>query len=285
MIINQHSFSNQPECPRVKLVAAYCRVSTLQEIQHHSLEAQKDYYQKLIASKSGWIFVGIYADQTSRRNNQKMRGFQNMMTDCRAGKINLILVKSISRMGRNTLQFLQSCDEMNQLGVEVYFEVENLYISNPKAMKMLTIYASLYQNESESKSAAVRWGNRTRFQNGTTGFASRICYGYRKSESGELIPYPPEAEVIKQIFCWHQQGASLRDVVRHLKELGIRSPRGRDEWRIETIRKILNNEKYYGNVLLQKTYVSDYFKGKSVPNRNKLPQYLIENNHEAIIKR
>lgn len=138
-IIQPRSF---PEMPEPKFVAAYCRVSTIQEIQLHSLKAQKDYYKKLILSKPGWFFVGIYADEASGRHNLKMKNFQAMLNDCREGKINLILVKSISRMGRNTLQFLQACDELNALKVDVYFEIEKLHISNPKTVQIMTIYAN-----------------------------------------------------------------------------------------------------------------------------------------------
>ena len=144
---------------RYTKVAAYCRVSTAQEIQYHSLEAQREHFEKYISERMWWVFVGIYADQASGRHNIKMKEFQRMMDDCRAGKIDLILVKSISRLGRNTVQFLQACNELNSLGVDVYFEVEKLYISNPKAVRLLTIYASVYQNESETKSFAIHWGH------------------------------------------------------------------------------------------------------------------------------
>ena len=137
-------------------VAAYCRVSTQQEIQHHSLEAQLEYYEKRILGTPSWEFEGIYADEASGRNNRKMYDFQRLMDDCRAGKIDLIITKSISRLGRNTLQFLNACAELKALNVDVFFEVEKLYLHNPKAVRLLTIYASVYQNESEVKSAYTR---------------------------------------------------------------------------------------------------------------------------------
>ena len=184
-----------------KKVAAYCRVSTQQEIQHHSLEVQRKYFTGLIEQNSNWELIGIYADQTSGRNNVRMRAFQQMMADCHAGKIDLILVKPISRLGRNTVQFLEARNELNQLRVEVYFEVEKLFISNPKAVKMLTIYASLYQNESEGKSYAIRWGNIARFQDGSSGLFDRPCYGYRKDETGYLVPESHEAEQFERYSC------------------------------------------------------------------------------------
>lgn len=272
-----------PQIAVCKKVAAYCWVSTLQEIQYHSLEAQQQFYENLIQNHPGWIFAGIYSDQASGRHNAKMKAFQQMMADCREKKIDLILVKSISRMGRNTVQFLQACEELNRLGVEVFFELERLYISNPKAVQLLTIHASVYQNESESKSYAVTWGIRTRFANGTSSLANRPCYGYRQTEDGILVPIPEEAEIVRHIFEWRQQGMSLRKIAATLMEKEIKSPRGNQTWRIETIRKILNNEKYHGNVLLQKTFVSNYFVGKQSDNRGMFPQYYISNHHDAIL--
>ena len=187
-------------------VAAYCRVSTQQEIQHQSLEAQREYYEKRITGNSGWEFVGIYADEASGRNNRKMYDFQRMMEDCRAGKIDLIITKSISRLGRNTLQFLNACEELKQLNVDVYFEVEKLYLHNPKVVRLLTIYASVYQNESEVKSAYTRWGIRVRFANGSSGKANTPCYGYRRNSAGKLEVEATEAAVVQMIYDFRQQG-------------------------------------------------------------------------------
>lgn len=284
MIVTKLPNISSPDNVTPKKVAAYCRVRTTQEIQHHSLETQQAYYEKFIQQKPNWIFSGIYSDEASGRNNIKMNSFQIMLEDCRKGKIDIILVKSISRMGRNTLQFLQACNEFKRLNVDVYFEIEKLHISNPQAVRMLTIYASLYQQESVEKSSATTWGIRSRFQAGTSKFADRECYGYKKSATGELVPFTPEAEIVKLIFNWHRQNVSLREISARLSDMNIKAPRGGDVWHIETIRKILNNEKYYGDVLLQKTYVSNYFTGKTAPNTGVLPKYLIENHHEAIIK-
>ena len=143
------------EIIRLKKVAAYCRVSTQQEIQERSLEVQKAYFHESIPKKPDWIFAGVYADEASGRHNKKMKDFQRMMRDCREGKIDLILVKSISRLGRNTVQLLYACSELNRLGIDVYFEVEKLHINDPDAIRLLTIYACLYQNESQEKSHNV----------------------------------------------------------------------------------------------------------------------------------
>ena len=262
---------------------AYCRVSTQQEIQHHSLEAQREYYEKRILGTLGWDFAGIYADESSGRNNRKMYDFQRMLDDCRAGKIDLILAKSISRLGRNTLQFLQACEELKQLGVDVYFEMEKLYLHNPKAVRLLTIYAGVYQNESEVKSFNTRWGIRVRFANGSSAKSNTPCYGYRRNDVGTLVVEPTEAAVVQMIYDLRQQGMSLREIVTELKKLAIPSPKGKSVWGVETVRRILQNEKYKGHVLLQKTYVSNFFTGKRTNNGGELPKYLIEGHHEAII--
>ena len=273
-----------PAIPKIKNVAAYCRVSTQEEVQLHSLKAQREFFEEKINSTLGWRFAGIYADFASGRYNKKMGGFQKMMQDCRNGKIDLILAKSISRMGRNTLEFLQACAELKYLNVDVYFELEKTYLSNPEAMRMLTIFASVFQNESEEKSENVRWGIHARFADGSSKFANKICYGYEHDTKGHLSPKTDEADVVKMIYGWRKEGFSLREISKRLSELKIKSPRGHDTWSIETIRKILNNEKYYGNVLLQKTFVSNYFKGKQSINKGEYKRYLIGNNHEPIIK-
>lgn len=265
-------------------VVAYCRVSTQQEIQHHSLEAQREYYEKRITGNPGWEFAGIYADEASGRNNRKMYDFQRMMSDCRAGKIDLIITKSISRLGRNTLQFLNACDELKQLNVDVFFEVEKLYLHNPKAVRLLTIYASVYQNESEVKSFNTRWGIRTQFANGSSPKANALCYGYRRNQDGEMVIEPHEAMVVQMIYNFREQGMSLRAIAAELRELGIPSPQRKTVWGVETIRRILQNEKYKGHVLLQKSYVSNFFTGKRTNNVGELPKYLITNHHEPIIQ-
>lgn len=255
------------------------------EIQERSLEVQKAYFHELIPKKPDWIFAGVYADEASGMHNKKMKDFQRMMKDCRDGKMDLILVMSISRLGRNTVQLLYTCSELNRLGIDVYFEVEKLHINDPDAIRLLTIYACLFQNESQEKSHNIRWSFKARFIKGSSGFAYRVCYGYTHDENGKLIPDPARAEIVRAIFAWHRDGRSLRAITAELKEHGIPSPRGNPVWHIETVRKILNNEKYYGNVLLQKTYVSDYFTGKQSLNNSEMDKYLIEGHHEGIVEK
>lgn len=279
-IIKAHA---KPSTRFIKKVTAYCRVSTLQEEQYHSLEAQYTFYENYIRQHIGWEFVGIYSDQASGRYNKRMKGFQKMIEDCRSQKIDLILVKSISRLGRNTVEFLQSISFFNAHNIDVYFEVEKIHCSHPKAVKLLTIYAGLYQQESETKSFNVAWGHHVRFANGTSLLYNRPCYGYKQNGNGLLEIDPEQAIVVVKIYSYNSEGQSLRKIAKLLKEEGVPAPRGGSVWSIETIRKILNNEKYYGSVILGKTYVSDYFKGKQSINNGQCEKYIIENHHAALV--
>ena len=178
---------------------------------------------------------------------------------------------------------MQACNELKDLGVDVYFEVENLHINDPYAVRLLTIYAGMYQNESESKSYCIKWGFRVRFKSGDAKFYNRPCYGYKQGADGTLEIIPEEAAVVTLIFDWKSEGDSLRTIASRLMDMEIKAPRGGDIWGIETVRKILNNEKYYGDVCLQKTYIADYFTGKQVPNRGECDRYLLRDHHTAII--
>lgn len=272
------------ELPRRLRVAAYCRVSTKQEMQCHSLESQQRFYKNYIEEQCGWDFVGVYSDQASGRYNKKMKNFQQMLEDCRAGKIDKVLVKSISRLGRNTVEFLQAVAFFNAFKIDVYFEVENLHCYDKTAVKMLTIYASVYQHESESKSFATRWGHKALFESGASKMFNRPCYGYKQNTNGLLEIDPEQAAVVLRIFECRAAGLSLRKIAAVLMEEGVPAPRGGSRWSPETIRTILNNEKYYGKVTLGKTYVSDYFRGKQSQNTGEAPKYTFENHHEAIVK-
>ena len=264
-------------------VAAYCRVSTTQDAQSGSLRAQFDFYTQFINSRSDWMFFGIFADKASGRCNQKMHGFQDMMTACREHKIDLILVKTVSRFGRNTVEMLQTFQELRALGIDVYFEIERLHLKDPNSILMLTVFASLAQNESESKSYSICWGIRHKFAEGTSKFLSRVCYGYRSSGNA-LVINPDDANIVKQIFTWRAEGDSLRTISFKLEQHGVKAPRGGATWSPETLRKLLANEKYAGNVILQKTYVADYFTGRQVQNQGQMPRYLVHDNNPAIVR-
>lgn len=171
-------------------VAAYCRVSSSKEKQRFSLDAQISYYKRLIDDNPQWIFSGVYADQASGRSNQKMKQFQKLLDACRNGEIDLILVKSISRLGRNTLELLIAFRELRERNIDVYFELENIHLKDQKSELLLTVYASMAQEQSESNSYSIRWGIRKGFMDGSSRFISRPCYGYKKDGHGKLIADP-----------------------------------------------------------------------------------------------
>lgn len=264
-------------------VAAYCRVSSKHDTQLSSLENQAAYYMGFIASNSNWELAGIFADRSTARTMQRRTELQEMMRLSRNHQIDLILTKSIKRFSRNMLEFLEICYELKSLGVEVYFELENLYLSNPNSMLLLTIFAGLAQAESENLSADIRWGIHRGFEDGSSGFISRPCYGYRKSKDGILTIYEPEAKIVRQIYQWRVYGYSLRKIAELLLERNVAAPKGGTRWSIETLNKLLHNEKYDGGVMLQKTYVPDVLTGKQRANNGQMTRFYIANTHQRII--
>lgn len=266
-------------------VAAYCRVSSKYDAQLSSLENQAAYYMSFINSNSNWALAGIFADKSTARTMRRRTELQEMMRLCRNHQIDLILTKSVKRFSRNTLEFLEICYELKSLGVEVYFELENLYLSNPTSMLLLTIFAGLAQDESENLSADIRWGIRRGFEDGSSGFINRPCYGYRKSEDGILVICEPEAKVVRQIYHWRADGYSLREIAKLLFERNIPAPRGGKCWGVETLSKLLHNEKYTGNVMLQKTYVPDVLVGIQKRNNGQVAKYYVQNTHAGIVTR
>ena len=265
--------------------AAYCRVSTVQDTQYGSLSAQIDYYTKYIESNPLWALVGVFADKSSGLNLKHRSQFNQMLEQCRNREIDQIVTKSVSRLGRNTLQVLLTCNELRALDIDVYFEIEGFYLRSPKGRIMLETFAAIAQEESRSKSANIKWGLRRSFEAGISKLQERPCYGYRRSCNGQLKIHLQEAEVIRKIFDWRIRGYSLRAISVELQKRGVKSPRGKDNWGTETLNKLLANEKYIGYVLLQKTFVEDFLKGRQNKNLGQLTQYLLENNHPAIISK
>jgi DNA invertase Pin-like site-specific DNA recombinase len=253
-------------------VAAYCRVSTKSENQKHSLEAQCEYYTCLIQENPNWKFMGVYIDDSSGRSHEKMLGFKKLLADCRKKKVDVIITKSISRFGRNTLDFLKTLYFLKELNVDVWFEAEQIKLSSQNNMFDLAIRVAIVQNESESKSENIKWGILRSFKNPESKYYSRICYGYRRNAADHLEPYPEQAEIVRQIFEWYLEGHSLSGISKILFEKQILSPSGKASWSSETISSVLSNEKYTGSVLLQKTYIGDFFLAKQVKNKGQLPQ-------------
>lgn len=223
-------------------------------------------------------------DTATGRNTRRRSEFKRLMTKCRAGKVDLILTKSISRFGRNTLESIQALRELRIRDVDVCFEEENIYLSDPAAQQIIEIRCALAQNESENKSHDIRWGIKEGFRAGTSGYQHFACYGYRYDEAEQsLVIVSEEAEIVRLIFDLRLQGGSLGGISSKLEKKKILSPTGKPVWSRECIRKILCNEKYTGSVMLQKTYVEDFFTGKQKKNTGEKEKYLYKNNHEAIV--
>ena len=266
-----------------KRVAAYCRVSTKEELQQYSLEAQQNYYKDLIESNPDFIFVGIYADKASGLKKKNRVQFERMIKDCKRKKIDIIYTKSISRFARNTLDFLKVIRKLKELDVDVYFQNEQIWLKKERGEFNMAVHAAVAQEESMSKSRSIRWGFVYGFQSGMSKLANRSCYGYEKDKDGKLIINEEEAENVKLIFELYLQGYSLSGISKELKRRGILSPTGKETWTSAAIDKMLGNEKYIGQALLQKTHIPDVLEQKQKKNKGELAQYLYENNHRGII--
>jgi len=265
-------------------VAAYCRVSTETEEQNSSYEVQVAHYTDFIKKNAEWEFAGIFADDgISGTNTKKREEFNRMIDECMEGNIDLVITKSISRFARNTLDCLKYIRQLKDKNISVFFEKENINTMDTKGEVLLTIMASLAQQESQSLSQNVKLGLQYRYQQGKVQVNHNRFMGYTKDEEGNLIIVPEEADIIKRIYREYLEGKSLAGIGRDLEKDGILTAAGKPKWRPETIKKILMNEKYIGDALLQKTFTVDFLTKKRVKNEGHVPQYYVENSHEAII--
>ena len=265
-------------------VAAYCRVSTDSEEQETSYEAQVQHYTDYIRSKPDWDFVEIYADDgISGTNTRKRDEFNRMIADCEAGKIDLILTKSISRFSRNTLDCLKYTRMLKALNIAVFFEKENINTLDSKGEVLLTIMASLAQQESESLSANVRMGIQYRNQQGKVQINHNWFLGYTKDADGNLVIDPAQAEIVRRIYREYLEGASFLQIKRSLEADGISNGAGHKKWHESNIQQILTNEKYIGDALLQKTYTVSVLDKKRSINNGQRPKYYVEGSHPAIV--
>ena len=265
-------------------VAAYARVSTDHEEQRTSYEAQVDYYSKYIQGRADWEFVKVYTDEGITATNTKHRdGFNEMIEDALAGKIDLIITKSVSRFARNTVDSLITVRRLKEKGIEVYFEKENIYTLDSKGELLITIMSSLAQEESRSISENITWGKRKFFADGKVYLPYKSFLGYEKGEDGLPKIVPDEAEIIRFIYSMFLEGKTTYTIASILTENGISTPRQKVVWQPSTIESILTNEKYKGSALLQNTFTVDFLTKKMKPNEGEVPQYYIVDSHEAII--
>ena len=277
-------FPSLPKEIREKRVAAYARVSTDSDEQMGSVEAQKDYFEKLIREKPGWVLVGVYADEgifgTSLNHRE---AFARMIDDAMDGKIDLIVTKSLSRFARNTVDALNIIRKLKIKDVGVYFEKEDISTLDSKGEFLLTLMSSLAEEESRSISENVRWGQRKRFADGRYHMPYKQFLGYKKGTNGEPELVEDEAKIIRIIYRLCLEGYTPSSIAKQLTDAKIPTLAGHSIWQRHTIESILQNEKYYGAALLQKTFCVDYRTKTMRKNQGELPMYYVENGHEAIV--
>ena len=257
-------------------VAAYCRVSTEEEEQASSYEAQCQYYTDKIMSNKEWTMAGIFADEgISGTSTKKRTEFLRMIRQCRQKKIDLILTKSIQRFARNTLDCINYTRILRQLGIGVFFEKENINSLPPDSEFMITMYGAMAQSESESISGNVKWGKKRAMEAGKVSIAYKNLYAYEKGADGKPVPIPAQAEIVRELYTRYLAGASLRELKDWLEHGKQPTVAGGTAWSITAVKGILTNEKYCGDVLLQKTFSTDVISKKVVKNTGQLPKYLV----------
>lgn len=267
-------------------MAAYCRVSTNQEEQLLSYENQVNFYTQYINNNSQYEFAGIYADEgLSATNTKKRENFNRMIKDCTDGKIDMIITKSISRFARNTLDCLNYVRQLKELGIGIIFEKENINTLDSKGEVLLTILSSLAQDESRSISENCTWGIRRRFEQGKVIINESKFLGYEKDKEGHLIINHKEAKIVKRIYEEFLDGNGVNQIAKDLERDRIKSFNKNNKWYGSTIESILTNEKYKGDALLQKTYTVDFLSKSREKNEGQVPQYYVEDSHEAIIEK
>ena len=266
-------------------VAAYARVSTDEEEQLNSYEAQVKYYTEYIQENDEWEFAGMYADKDRSGTTTKRRDdFNRMIKDALEGKIDFIITKSVSRFARNTVDTLTTVRQLKEKGVEVFFEKENIYTLDSKGELLITIMSSLAQEESRSISENVTWGQRKRMADGKVSLPYKQFLGYEKGEDGLPKIVDAEADIVRRIYRQFLYGKAPATIATLLTADGVLTPSGKQEWRAQTVISILTNEKYKGDALLQKSYTVDFLTKKKKVNEGEVPQYYVEQSHPAIIE-
>ena len=282
-VINAVPKSGQAQTQQKLRVCAYARVSTDSRSQEQSYAAQVEYYTAKIQSNPLWEFAGVYADQgTTGTKMQGREEFNAMVSACEDGGIDLILTKSLTRFARNTVDCIQTIRKLKAIGVGIYFEKENINTLTEASELMLTILASVAQGESEDISGNNRWAVIKRFENGTF-ITSTPAYGYRNDKDGNLIIEEKEAEIVRRIFGEYLNGTGAYMIARHLDGQKIPTIRGSEKWNEETVRWILKNPVYEGNVINQKTYTEKSFPFVRKHNHGQVNMYLEEDAHPPIV--
>lgn len=265
--------------PVIKKVAAYVRVSSGKDAMLHSLSAQISYYSAYIQKNPQWEYAGVYVDEARTGTKDTRIEFQRLLSDCKQGKIDMIVTKSISRFARNTLTVLETVRELKNLGIDVYFEKENIHSLSEDGELMLTLLSSFAQEESLSVSENCKWRIRDKFKRGVPFNSRTLGYIY---ENGNFEVDFSEAKIVRMIFEDYLNGMGMLMIARKLEKMKIK-PRHSTKWNKNSVRTILQNEKYTGDLILQKTFIKDHISKKHCINKGELPKYYVEKSHEPII--
>ena len=267
------------EAPKLTRVAAYARVSSGKDAMLHSLSAQVSYYNDLIQRHPGWVFCGVYADEALNGTKADRENFTRLLQDCKAGKVDMVITKSISRFARNTVTLLETVRELKLIGVDVYFEEQNIHSISADGELMLSILASYAQEESLSASENQKWRIKRNFENGMPWNGTLLGYRY---ENGKYIIVQDEAETVRLIFDSYLSGMGITAIMKMLNEKGILSRNG-NAWCKSSVMRVLRNYAYTGNLLLQQTYRENHLTKRTLQNNGELPKYHIADSHEPII--
>ena len=269
-----------PRLDAKKRVAAYARVSSGKDAMLHSLSAQVSYYSNLIQSNPDWLYAGVYSDEAKTGTKENRDGFLRLVADCRDGRINMVITKSISRFARNTVTLLETVREFKLLGVDVYFEEQNIHTMSADGELMLSILASYAQEESLSASENQKWRIRKGFEKGEL-INWRFLLGYNVTKAGITID-EDSAMIVREIFSRVIAGESFNSISRDLNDRGLTCALG-GRWCAQRIRETVANEKYTGNAMLQKRYRNNHLEKKLCRNTGELPMFYAEETHPAII--
>jgi DNA invertase Pin-like site-specific DNA recombinase len=269
-----------PKLQKKTRVAAYARVSTGKDAMLHSLAAQVSYYNKMISEHEGWEFAGVYADEALTGTKDSREEFQRLISDCKAGKIDMVVVKSISRFARNTFTMLKTVRELKALGIDVFFEEQNLHTLTAEGEMVLTFLASFAQEEARSNSENIKWKIKKDFEKGLL-WGGKDMYGY-KIVNRKLVLIPEQAELVKRVFKMYLDGCGVQMIANILNNEGERALKG-GRWNKSTILNMITNYNYTGALVLQKTYREDYLSKKTKRNKGEKDMYVIDDDHDPII--
>ncbi|MBE5039798.1 recombinase family protein [Ructibacterium gallinarum] len=269
-----------PSLPKAKQVAAYARVSSEKDAMLHSLSAQISYYSQMIQSHNGWIYRGVYSDEAKTGTKESRQGFQDLLAECRAGRIDMVITKSISRFARNTVTLLETVRELKAMGVDVFFEEQNIHSISTEGEFLLTLLASYAQEESLSASENQKWQIRKAFEKGEL-VNIRFMYGFHV-EKGSMLPHPKQATIVDELYDRLLAYESCSSIAKDLERRGIRGVLG-GKWTATRVIEIIKNEKNVGDSLGQKKYRNNHLDKKLVKNRGELPMYYAEGTHTGIV--